>query len=520
MKHSRPVVVPSTMQPPECTIPTSSSIDSDPDRHFRTDHLVSDLRGRSVRGGAITLAAQGIKFVLQMSSTMVLARLLTPNDFGLVAMVTVVTGFAAMFKDAGLSMATIQRKHITHEQVSTLFWINVVLSIVVMLIVAGLAPAIAWFYDEPRLVWITLALAGTFIFGGLTVQHQALLQRQMRFKALALIEILSMAAGIATAIIMAFLGCGYWSLAGLLAGTAVANCALVWCVSRWRPGPPVRGCGVRPMLAFGGNLTGFNFINYFTRNGDNIMIGAAWGAGPLGIYSKAYGLLLLPLKQINAPVGSVAIPAMSRLQNDPAAFNRFYCQTIRLLAYITMPLVIVLAVLANETVHLVLGSQWHDAAPVFAVLAIFGVIQSVSSTTGWVLTALGRTRRMLQWSMIGTPAILIAFAIGLPWGPFGVAVAATTCALLLVVPNMLYAYWKTPINLVDVARAIRAPFVLSMTILGITAPLRRYLDGESELIRMIAVACAAGAVGAAWFALFPSVRQDVMQLVKPFLRRG
>ena len=274
------------------------------------------------------------------------------------------------------------------------------------------------------------------------------------------------------------------------------------------------------MLAFGGNLTGFNFINYFTRNGDNIMIGAAWGAGPLGIYSKAYGLLLLPLKQINAPVGSVAIPAMSRLQNDPAAFNRFYCQTIRLLAYITMPLVIVLAVLANETVHLVLGSQWHDAAPVFAVLAIFGVIQSVSSTTGWVLTALGRTRRMLQWSMIGTPAILIAFAIGLPWGPFGVAVAATTCALLLVVPNMLYAYWKTPINLVDVARAIRAPFVLSMTILGITAPLRRYLDGESELIRMIAVACAAGAVGAAWFALFPSVRQDVMQLVKPFLRRG
>ncbi len=148
---------------------------------FDTEYLKADLKGRSVRGGAVTMAAQGIKFFLQIGSTVVLARLLTPEDFGLIAMVTAVTGFVMMFKDMGLSMATVQRAEIDHAQISTLFWINVVLSLAFMLLTATLAPAIAWFYSEPRLTWITLALAGAFIFSGFTVQHQALLRRQMNF---------------------------------------------------------------------------------------------------------------------------------------------------------------------------------------------------------------------------------------------------------------------------------------------------------------------------------------------------
>ena len=517
--------MPGVAAPPQPTVVVARSgrtlaDASSQERYLLTDHLKNDLKGRSVRGGAITLSAQAIKFCLQMGSTMILARLLTPADFGLIAMVAAFTGFVGMFKDLGLSMATLQRAEITHAQVSTLFWINVAASMLLTAIAAAMAPLVAWFYGEPRLTLITIAIAGTFVFGGLSAQHTALLRRQMRFKILATIEIAALAVGIATAVTMAFLDYFHWALVGLVAATTVANCVLVWVYCEWRPGRPMRRCGVGPMLRFGGDLTGFNVINYFTRNADNILIGAAWGAGPLGIYSKAYGLLLLPLRQINAPLSSVTIPAMSRLQDDPVALSRFYCRAIRLLAYITMPLVIVMAVLANEAVHLVLGSQWHDAAPVFTVLAIFGVIQSISTTTGWVLMALGRTRRMLKWLMIGTPAILVAFAIGLPWGPFGVAVAATTCALLLVVPNMLYAYWKTPITLGNVARAIRAPFVLSMTILGIVAPLRWSLIAQPELIRLIAVACAASAVGAASFALFPSVRQDALEVVKLVLRRN
>ncbi len=179
---------------------------------FDTANLTKDLARRTIRGGAVTLTAQGAKFVLRMGSMAVLARLLTPADFGVIAMVTVITGFVEMFKDAGLSTATVQRATITHAQISTLFWINVALSVGVTATVAGLAPAIAWFYDDPRLTAVTLTLAGTMIFGGLAVQPQALLRRQMQFGRLATIEIASLVAGIGTACAMAVQGFGYWGL--------------------------------------------------------------------------------------------------------------------------------------------------------------------------------------------------------------------------------------------------------------------------------------------------------------------
>jgi len=239
--------------------------------HFATDYLMADLKGRSVRGGALTLVAQAVKFALQLGSTIVLARLLTPEDFGLVAMVTAVTGFVMMFKDAGLSVATVQREEITREQVSALFWINAGLSVVLMIVVAALAPLIALFYSEPRLVGITLAISGTFVFAGLTVQHQALLRRQMQFKKLAVLEVASMVFGVATAITMAFLGLGYWSLVGMLAATAGANAVLAWIACAWIPGAPARSDGVGSMLNFGAGVTGFSVVNYFARNADNLL---------------------------------------------------------------------------------------------------------------------------------------------------------------------------------------------------------------------------------------------------------
>lgn len=506
------------MSTPSTPAPTEAPIALD-DRHFRTDHLLADLKGRSVRGGAVTLSAQVVKFALQLGSTAVLARLLTPADFGLVAMVAAFTGFIGLFKDLGLSLATVQRAEITHQQVSTLFWINVAASAVLMGLAAALSPMVAWFYGEPRLTAIMLVVAGTFIFGGLTAQHSALLRRQMRFKELAAIEVLSLAFGIAVAITMAVMGCSYWSLVGLPVGTAAADCALAWLYSGWRPGWPVRRCGVGPMIRFGGNLTGFNTINYFSRNADNIMIGATWGAGALGIYSKAYGLLLLPLRQINAPMASVAIPSLSRLQEDPAAFRQYYCRAIELLAYVTMPLVVLMAILAHDLVHLILGAQWLEVVPVFIVFAVFGIIQSVSVTSGWVLSALGRTRRMLKLTMYSTPCLLIAFAIGLPWGPLGVAAAATTCALVLVGPQMFYAYRHTPVTVGSVAAAIRSPFLLSMMILAIAAPIRWLMEQQSAFPGAVIAACAAAVVVAVWFAILPADRRSLAQVLSIIVRR-
>ena len=444
----------------------------DPDAHFRTDHLLADLKGRTVRGGAVTLGAQAVKFVLQLVSTAVLARLLTPNDFGLIAMVAAFTGFVSLFNDLGLSMATVQRQHITHDQVSTLFWINVALSLLFMLLAAVVAPAFAWFYGEPRLTLITLATAATFIFGGLTAQHTALLRRQMRFTPLALIEIASLAAGITTAITLASLGFGYWSLVAMTAAAAAATMLLTWLSSGWKPGLPKRRSGVRPMLAFGGSLTAFNFLNYFTRNADNVIVGTMLGAPTLGIYSRAYNLLMLPISQINDPIGGVAMPALSRLQNDPAGFRRYYVRAIQTLAFATMPLVLFCFVATDAIILTILGPQWTDAVSVFRWLALGAFVGTINFAPGWLCVSLGRANRQLYWAILSAPLAVLAFFVGAHWGVDGVAAAFSVSWTLLFILFVVYACYGSPVRLRDLVRClwrIVAASVLAGIGLGILA---------------------------------------------------
>jgi len=464
------------------------------------------------------MAAQGLKFFLQMGSTVVLARLLTHQDFGLIAMVTAVTGFVAMFKNMGLSMATVQRAEVNHGQISTLFWINVVLSLGVMLVIAALAPVIAWFYGEPRLTWITLVLAGAFIFGGLTVQHQALLRRQMRFGSLALIQIISMSVGILTAVIAAFYGAGYWSLVLMQLATAIASAIAVWVACGWRPGLPVRRSGVREMLAFGGNLTGFNFLNYFARNADNLLIGKFCGSGPLGLYSKAYGLLMLPLRQIKGPISAVAVPALSRLQDDPEQYRRYYYRAISTIAFITMPLVAVLAALSDEIIRIVLGSQWTDAAIIFKVLAFAAFFQPIWSALGWIFVSLGQTKRMMRWGLAMVPLIVLSFVIGLPWGGLGVATSYTVCYLsLILVPSFWYAYRYSPVNLTGLFRSIRCPLVLGLCVYCAMEFMCHYVAVDS-LVLTVVYCCALGiSVFLLGLVVWPTARGEafnVLQAVK------
>jgi PST family polysaccharide transporter len=476
---------------------------------FNTDHLKTDLKGRSVRGGVVTASAQAVRFLLQTGSTMVLARLLTPGDFGLIAMVAVFTGFVGLFKDLGLSMATVQRLEINHAQVNSLFWINFAVGVLLTALSAALAPAVAWFYGEPQLAVITAAIAVTFIFTGLSAQHLALMRRQMRYTLLACVQVSSMLAGIIAAIFLAWYGAGYWALVALTAATEIANTVLVWALSPWRPGWPRLSGDIWPMVRFGGNLTGFNIVNYFTRHMDSFLIGAKWGASPLGIYSKAYGLLLLPLNQVNAPIGAVAIPALSRLQDDPERYRRYYCRVVQLVAYLTMPLVVLLAVLSDEVVAVVLGDQWLPAASIFRIFAFFAIAQSIAGTTGWVMVSLAQADRMFRWGLLQSTTLVAAFIVGLPWGPYGVAMAATICFCCLTVPTMAFAYRKSPVRLMDVWGAVWRPFVLSGLILLVGSGVHK-MAAFSPLAGRVALVLAAGllvSIGAICF--WRALRQDL-----------
>lgn len=490
---------------------------ADPNQHFRTEHLNADLKGRSVRGGAVTMIAQACKFLMSLGSNVVLARLLTPQDYGLIGMVSTVTVFVVMFKDMGLSTATVQKAEINHRQISTLFWVNVVFSSITMLVTIAVAPVVAWFYHEPRLTWITVISAIGLIFGGLTVQHQALLNRQMRFSALAIIDIVSMGIGIATAIVLSCYGAGYWSLVLMQLATAIATTVGVWVMCSWRPGLPVRHSGVRSMVAFGSNLTGFGIINYFARNLDNVLIGWRWGAPQLGLYAKAYSLLLLPINQINGPISAVALPALSRLVDSPERYRQAYLRIVEKICMLTMPIMIFMIATSDWLVQLLLGSQWSDTSRIFALLGIAGLIQPVANSTGWLFMSQDRAHHMFQWGFIGGTTAIASFIIGLPWGPVGVAASYSSIWICACMPLLFWFVGRTgPVKTGDFYRVL-APFICaSLGTLLLLLVFRKYVEISNPLL---GCAIAFGITGIAFLAILmalPAGRlalQDVKSLI-------
>ncbi|MGH9333366.1 MAG: lipopolysaccharide biosynthesis protein, partial [Vicinamibacteria bacterium] len=369
--------------------------------YFDIQHLKTDIRRRSVRGGAFTLTSQLGRAALHLASTAILARLLTPGDFGLVAMATALTAFLYLFREMGLSTATVQRAEVNHGQISTLFWINLGMGALMGVVLIALARPIAWFYQRPDLTNVVLVLALALPLGALAVQHRALLQRQMRFGVLGAIELTSVMTGTVAAIALALSGAGYWSLVAMPLATELVSSVGTWIACGWRPGLPRRGSGVRAMLGFGGNLAAFNLVNYLARNLDNILIGKFLGPGPLGQYSRAYGLLMMPLRQVNAPLGAVAVPALSRLADSPERYQRGYCDVLQKTQMLLLPGIAFLMVCADWVIFLVLGPQWRDAAAIFAFLGLAGITQPLTNTTGWLFITQGRSCEKLRCGFLG-----------------------------------------------------------------------------------------------------------------------
>ena len=241
-----------------------------------------DLKEKAIRGGLARLCAQGANFVLRLVSLMVLARLLAPKDFGLVGMVTAFTGVLSLFRDFGLSSAAIQRTNVTEEQLSTLFWINLLVGAVLGLIAVAMAPAIAAFYHEPRLIAVTIVLATGFLFNAAGVQHGALLQREMRFTALAVINTVGLIVGTAIAIAGAKIGYGYWALVAMTVTAPLISTIGFWLATAWLPGMPQRRSGIRSMMRFGGTLTLNGLVVYIASNLEKVLLGRFWGVDALG----------------------------------------------------------------------------------------------------------------------------------------------------------------------------------------------------------------------------------------------
>jgi O-antigen/teichoic acid export membrane protein len=279
------------------------------------------------------------------------------------------------------------------------------------------------------------------------------MRRQMRFTAMIVVQILSSVISIAAAIMMAWFWRGsdraYMALVWMRVIQVGAYTAGIWVLCPWVPSPPARGAGVRSMLMYGADVTGFNIINYFSRNLDNVLIGKFCGPGPLGFYAKAYQIVLFPLANIRTPIVSVAMPVFSRLQDQPFLFRKYYSKLVFILAALSMPLMAYLYVCSSEVIRIVFGEKWLEMDAVFKVLTLAGFIQVVSGTPGVVLLSLGQSRRYLQAGILSTIFTIISFIIGIQYGAIGVAKSYTVMSYVTVPAVFLFAFRGVPVHFFD-----------------------------------------------------------------------
>jgi O-antigen/teichoic acid export membrane protein len=420
---------------------------------------MNDLKERTIRGGFAKVCSQAANFLLRIGSLMVLARLLEPKDFGIVGMVTAFIGVLNLFRDFGLSTATVQRKTVTDEQISTLFWINMLVGTLLGLISVAVAPVVAVFYHEPRLIGVTMALAAGFIFNAAGVQHSALLQRQMRFTALAVIEFISLFLSVAVAIGMALKGYGYWALVAMTIIPPAVSSICVWAVTAWIPGIPSKQTEIRSLLRFGVTITLNSLVVYVAYNLEKVLLGRFWGATALGIYGRSYQLINLPTENLNSAASGVAFAALSRLQDDPVRLKSYFLKAYSLVLALTIPITIGFALFANDMIGVVLGPKWKDAVPILHLLAPAAVVFALINPFWWLHISIGMVKRSLKVASVTGSVVIAGYLTGLSYGPKGVAFGYSAVLTLWAVPCLAWCVHGTVVSLRDIMLAVSRPLL-------------------------------------------------------------
>jgi O-antigen/teichoic acid export membrane protein len=423
---------------------------------------LQDIKGLALRGGLANLLGHSGSFLLRLGFMCGAARLLVPEDFGLVAMVTVFTAVLNLFATAGLSSATVQKATITKEEVSALFWINILVGVVLSLVCVLIAPLIVTFYHEPRLFWIMTAMGLAFLFNAAGVQPLALLQRQMRYIALSVIEVLGQLASLTFGIFLAVAGYGYWALvvgAIMLPATTTAS---AWIATAWTPARPSWPAGIGSMLHFGGTLTLNGLISYMTYSFDRFVLGRVWGASVLGYYGVASQLIFAPTQSLNTAVGGVMFSALSRLQQDNARFRSCFLKGYSLYVSMTIPITIFAGVFAKDIISVALGPQWAESAVIFRLLAPAVLILGMMNPLAWLLFSLRQHVRSLKIALVIAALVVTGCLAGLPYGPQGVAIGFSAVLAIWLLPHLVWSVRGTPVAVLDILRAMSRPLAAAI----------------------------------------------------------
>lgn len=410
----------------------------------------------AISGGTKLLAARLAAQFIRLSFTVVLARILTPQDYGLVASVQVITGLAVLLQDMGLSAATLQRDRISESQIHALYWFNLMLGASVASLGMLCAPYIATWLRSPESVGVIQVLLVAVLIPSASAQHRALMQRELRFGAIALSSVCGTLVGGACAVMAAAAGAGPWALVLMVVVSDAVSLAISWAAARYHPGIPKNFTGVASLLHFGGGFLMFRVLGHFAQNLHLLLLSRNMGFAAAGQFTRAHMLTNMASGYVNEPAGKVALPMLSRLITEPKRFVRFYDQATGVMMLAAAPLGVMGVLYGSHVIHVLLGDQWEAAEHIFRVLCFGLIAQPLMYSTGWLYMARGDMRGMLVWGCIGWGSMLIAALFALRYGPVGVAWAWSGTQWVLLVPCLVAAYRHFPLRVsVALGRAIR-----------------------------------------------------------------
>lgn len=396
------------------------------------------LRRVAIRGAGLLLSAESVTYLVALVSVSILARLLTPSDFGLVAIVATFSGFLATLTKIGIPEAILQRRDIDHRLATNLFWINIVLTAALTLGFAASGSLLARLYRDPRIVHVSVFASFSILFAGASVIHGALLDRGMCFSAGATNNVVGRLASSGVSVVLALAGWGYWALVAGVIVQPLATFLGAWFLCRWIPGFPRRAEGTRSLISFAMHVSGTANVNYWTRNLDNVLVGWRFGSAPLGLYKKAYDLFALPANQLFS-VFPAAVSTLSRLAQDPPQYRRYFLSGLSSVAIVGMGAAGAMTLVGRDLVRIILGPRWGEAGWIFTFFAPGIGILLIYKTTTMLHLSLGTTGRLLRWTILELAVTAPLFFLGLSWGPTGVAAAWTTSFCILVFPAFRYA---------------------------------------------------------------------------------
>lgn len=469
----------------------------------------ASAKAGEVRSWAATVLSRIGTQSLQFAALAITARVLTPADFGKVAMILGIVGIIGIFRDLGLTAATVHVPTLTHRQVNTLFWINSSAGLAITLVGVMAAPLVAALYHDPAIGPLCAALAFGFFINGLSAQHGALLQRRLEFVTLARVQLISAGVSGFLSASLALLGFGVWSLVWPTLIAGITSTLLQWHYCRWRPQAPSFDPTAMQMIHFGKNLILFALLDFVAHNIHAVMLGRYIGAAPVGYYNRAFNLLQMVTGYVQEPASRIVSPLLSRLGHGTDNFHRQYVSAVRLIVFLLAPVSMLVLTCAPDAIRLLFGAQWMASVPVLQILALGTVAQSICVTTGWIYLSRNETRRMMHWGIMGWGWMIACLAVGLQFGITGVAWGYTGGVVTLLWPCLAYAFHGTSFRVTEVLGTTVTPVIAAACGTSVML-LRPWLEQPSAILNILIMGTLASMVWLLVTLLIPSGRRTLM----------